>query len=234
LKSFEYHPEVVDELSAPFRSRREFLIDAGLVAIGFLARPVVGSILNIVRSEPPSTDTMSRAEFDEILKTGAEAKKQAKLLQEQINATIQSGEPTAIPVVDDSKIIVWDRVGNQVGMICAPILLGDSPRPDDLDKNFWFGIQYPDPGGVGKPPSVGIRAELFDPDRMSLSYFVPAGQDRIDASQMDVLVMPPDPEITANNVMVAYGYNQYEPDKRQRRYDDPSQLLAPGLQVPYA
>lgn len=210
-----------------FPTRREFIGGTALLVIGAVAGACG---VGLIDQETPPADYLSEADYHEIVRSGEKAKARARILQAQINATIYSEKPVSIPVLD-GNVVERDGIGNDIVKIYRPILLAQPPTIDEVDRNFWFGIQYPDPGGIGKPPIVKITAKLFDPNKMSLSFFVPEGQNMLAASQLDVLVMPPDPGLASNGVMVAYAYNEYAPDNRQRRPDDKSQLLAPGLQI---
>lgn len=172
---------------------------------------------------------LSAGDYKRLEEAGNVAKKRAEELQTRINATVRTNEPVDITVLDE--IYLSEKVGDSAWKIYKPILLGDPPKTSEVDKGFWFGIQFPEPGGSSRPPSVGIRAMLFDRSRMSLSYFVPEDKDTIAAQQMQVLVMSPEPNMPSSN-MVAYAYNEFAPDHRQRRHNDSTQLIAPGLQIP--
>ena len=210
-------------------SRRSFVRGVGLITAGAVAGVVADRLFEASRDKFP-VDELSSADYDRIEQSGHNAREQAKTLQALINATPQTNRPVDILVLDD--VLINDKVGDPIWRIHHPILLGPSPEMDDLDKGFWFGVQFPDPGGIDQPPSVGIHAVLFDRRRMGIDYRVHQGETTLAADKVSVLVMPPDPQLPENNVMmVAYEYNQYAPDYRQRRFDDPSQLVAPGLQI---
>lgn len=220
-----------EEKSSPEQiTRRSLLIGLGLLAFGASAGGVITRELFPVYRDYRRRGELTDDEYRRLAEAEAPARKQAEELQTRINATVETKTPIEVFVLND--IFVNERVGDRYWRIDRPILLGNPPKKNDLDTGFWFGMQYSNPGGKGQPPSVGVQAVLYDPARMGLSWYrVPKGDRPLEAQRMQILVMSPDPNIPADNT-VAYAYNEYVPDHRQRRSDDPTQLVAPGRQVP--
>lgn len=225
-------PQDPERQSTPSRlNRRALLRGLGLFAAGGVIGGLLDRRLFRVDQDQRLPGELTGGDYKRLEEAGDIANKRAKELQTRINTTAHTHEPIDISVLDE--VLLLERVGPPVWKIDKPILLGDPPKISDLDKGFWFGMQFSDPGGVGRPPSVGIRAVLFDRGHMALSsFFVPAGQDTLAAQHLQIFVMPPTPDMPPGNIMVAYGYNEFEPDHRQRHPNDPSQLVAPGLQMP--
>lgn len=233
MSEISSHDRSLNDLKTPLGiSRRSLLRYVGIFAAGSIAGGLLTNGLFRPDQDRHLPDELSNADYRHLEEAGDIAEERAKELQARINATVYTNEPVDISVLDE--ILLEERVGAPVWKIDSPILLGDPPKMSDVDKGFWFGMQFPDPGGDGRSPSVGIRAVLFDRRCMALSYFfVPAGQDRLAARHLQVLVMPPDPHMPSRNIMTAYAYNEFTPDHRQHRHGDPSQpVVAPGLQIP--
>ncbi|HJQ09037.1 MAG TPA: hypothetical protein VJ836_06165 [Candidatus Saccharimonadales bacterium] len=205
-------------------SRRSILGGIGLFAAGVVGGFLTNELLE-VDQDRLSPYELTEADHKRLEESRKAAEERAKELEVRINATVHTNEPVDITVLDEIYLPpVW-KIDN-------PILLGDRPKISDVYKGFWFGMQFPDPGGIGRLPSVGVRAVRFDHRYMSLTHSVPAGQNLLATRQMEVLIMPPDPHMPPSDVMVAYAYNEFEPDHRQRNPNNRSQLVAPGLQIP--